>query len=432
VPDSTRFNLARTIVTQDYNGDGIDDMVFIQTGTDYAPYTPWRNEIMLSSPTGYTVSYLPGPRSKYHGGASGDIDNDGDIDIIAGPNANGSVVSYINDGKGKFRYSVAIPRTIHNPAWNSFLWDIDGDNYLDLIAINVRYGVDVHWGNKGTKFSKNPAKIILGENRQTAHDVEFGDFNNDGVPELVFLSSEGLSAKDQTPYSGWSLKSVEFDGRKPSGPVTLDGVLAKTAGFHWMARFAACDLKNDGLLDLVYEHHGEQSPYYMIQQTGSVDNDWTRADKLVWLNQGDGSFSRFRIENPLYFDKAYAPTIDEMARVLGVTTASYRAPQTYFPHDEGIDFVLYAKRNSQPYPLRKLNDDKVLEELVYNICETPEGKILPEEICDYHGVTSTLLRLHEELNLPFAQLPKVKRFCWDILTDIELFEGPDGDCNPRN
>ncbi|MDG2299256.1 MAG: hypothetical protein P8L40_06510 [Planktomarina sp.] len=51
-------------------------------GTDYEAYIPGRNEILLSTPTGYKAGYLPGSALHNHGGAAGDIDSDSDVDII--------------------------------------------------------------------------------------------------------------------------------------------------------------------------------------------------------------------------------------------------------------------------------------------------------------------------------------------------------------
>ena len=39
---------------------------------------------MLSSSKGYTIKQLPGDKALYHG-ASADVDNDGDVDIIVSP-----------------------------------------------------------------------------------------------------------------------------------------------------------------------------------------------------------------------------------------------------------------------------------------------------------------------------------------------------------
>ena len=106
-PKGTRFLLARTILNNDFNNDGKSDLVFIQHGPDFAPYVPRRNEILLSQPDGsYKVSYLPGTKSLFHGGASGDVDADGDVDIIATPGPKNEVILYQNNSDGTFKYVI--------------------------------------------------------------------------------------------------------------------------------------------------------------------------------------------------------------------------------------------------------------------------------------------------------------------------------------
>ena len=66
VPKGTRFLGARTILNNDFNGDGKSDMVFIQGGPDFPPYVPRHNEILLSQPDGsYCVSNYRGLRANF-------------------------------------------------------------------------------------------------------------------------------------------------------------------------------------------------------------------------------------------------------------------------------------------------------------------------------------------------------------------------------
>ena len=76
---------ARQMLVQDLNGDGKEDGIFIQHGPDYKPFERHENKIMLSSPKGYQIKTLPGDKALYHGASAGDVDNDGDIDIIVSP-----------------------------------------------------------------------------------------------------------------------------------------------------------------------------------------------------------------------------------------------------------------------------------------------------------------------------------------------------------
>ena len=67
----------------------------------------------------------------------------------------------------------------------------------------------------------------------------------------------------------------------------------------WLAWFTACDLKDDGNLDLVYEQHGERWSQHIYHIKDS-SIDWSRIDKVLWINDGK-QFQRVRIEDPMYF-----------------------------------------------------------------------------------------------------------------------------------
>ena len=63
---------------------------------------------------GYETFYLPGEKSLFHGGTAGDIDNDGDIDIVVTPGPKNEIIAYLNNGKGKFKTKKILKnRNIH-------------------------------------------------------------------------------------------------------------------------------------------------------------------------------------------------------------------------------------------------------------------------------------------------------------------------------
>ncbi len=161
LPKGTKYLNARTILTQDFNGDGIDDLAVTIWGTDYEPYTPARNEILLSSPNGYRADYLPGPAYFNHGGGAGDIDGDGDVDIVMDGSINfnyGPIHVYINDGSGNFSYN----QINLNKAYTDILalYDLDDDENLDIVAaVEKHKGLQIFWG-KGNGYFTPGADIF--------------------------------------------------------------------------------------------------------------------------------------------------------------------------------------------------------------------------------------------------------------------------------
>jgi len=359
IPSGTKFLGARTVV-QDYNGDGIHDVAFIQSGPDAGPtarpWVPRRNEIMLSSEEGYNVSYLPGPASTYHGGTAGDIDSDGDIDIVVTPGVEHRLVAYINDGAGRFSYREIAntnQRTyLHNAKYYSArLWDIDSDGSLDLLVDGHEELTSIYWGNGSYNIFNGEPTILPSEN-QSMHDIEFGDFVGDGKSELAILSS---LSNGTSFHKGVAIQYVKLRGRNVDQIINAERILLPLGNEYlvdenmWFSEFSACDLLDDGDLDLVYEQHGEGSGYLT-----HVDYsfDFSRLTRLIWENDGAGNLRRVRIEDPIYFmnyDQEGRRLAAEHAQNYGTTVNRYLAPQIFYPTDDGSDYISFRKPNTPPF-----------------------------------------------------------------------------------
>ena len=102
----------------DFNSDGINDLYF--TDTDRRPDFRGKNdpiylsqpndtwkEVSLTNVTGYSVKRGEGLINFSHGGTHGDIDGDGDIDVVLSSNdmvgTNGEVICLMNNGTGHFK-----------------------------------------------------------------------------------------------------------------------------------------------------------------------------------------------------------------------------------------------------------------------------------------------------------------------------------------
>ena len=344
-PDNTKFIMARTMFVQDFNGDGIDDVVFVQHGPDYQPYEKQNNKILLSGDEGYTVQKLPGPTALHHGGSAGDIDRDGDVDIVITPGDQNKVIYLINDGKGKFSYKVFLGK---NQSWkqtkryyNSLLWDLDGDGFLDLVLDG---GLDnsgekdlppvIHWGKKGNAFSspfeKKPTILEPSIYGNLMQDAVVADINNDDKDELIFLNSDPLNEKDiRNNYKGFSFSAYKFSGRNVSKPETLASYTSVNSYYLWLARFAECDIGKDGDIDFVFESHGER--YWAFGGYVNPDTHHWGVDKLLWLNNGKGLFTLKKAFDPQYWHPNEKTNIENGANTLGVTVSKYSQSKVYYP-----------------------------------------------------------------------------------------------------
>ena len=168
-----------------------------------------------------------GPQISSHDGSSGDVDNDGDIDIMLIPqNYDYSyydrVIRYpillINNGIGQFTEQDAFEDNLNfTPYYTNYqedyteyqaihyeLFDLNNDGNLDLISgfwtennnPNVNretVGIDVFWGDGTGKFNTTNFSKILPNNPQGYQYVPLGstyfDYDYDGDLDLFLVST---------------------------------------------------------------------------------------------------------------------------------------------------------------------------------------------------------------------------------------------------
>lgn len=329
LPSDTSFFMARNIIPSDLNGDGIDDLVMIQHGPDYKPYEPQPNLVLLSSPEGYVKKRLPGVKATHHGGAIGDIDGDGDLDIVATPSDKNRVVAYLNDGTGDFKAETVLGagKQWHqnDRNYNAQLWDINKDGYLDLLVDGHEEYAAIYWGQEksgifGSWFNSNPTRL-KDLDKQLFQDVEFADINNDGREELVFLSSLNIPGEKHY-YQGWGVYSIGFNGRTPE-PVQVIHETKDPKKYRWYPYISACDLKQDGNIDLVMLISGQR-----------YHNDEKKVDKVIFDNN-NGEFTLYKLNGEMYLPPKMADSEEARANALGVTIRGYEPSQIYFPSPQG-------------------------------------------------------------------------------------------------
>ncbi|MBL9152511.1 MAG: DUF11 domain-containing protein, partial [Verrucomicrobiales bacterium] len=178
--------------------------------------------------------------------ALGDVDGDGDLDLVEGNRDQANRV-WLNDGAGSFTDS---GQTIGNHATFSVaLGDVDGDGDLDLVEGNRNQANRV-WLNNGFGTFSNSGQT-LGNHRTLS--VALGDLDGDGDLDL---------------FEGNYNQANRIWLNNGSGSFSSSG---QTLGIHNTLSVALGDLDGDGDLDLFEGNYGQAN--------------------RVWLNNGSGSFS---------------------------------------------------------------------------------------------------------------------------------------------
>ena len=219
---------SRKCIYGDYNGDGLPDICIIGGGYDAPPWPGDYPLILMSNPTmEYSLLRFEDCKGVWHGGASGDFDNDGDLDIFMIQAWHGEALFFVNDGAGNFTIRNDLFRQeLKDGMYNCELYDFDKDGYLDLIVgahdhANSPEGQYknmpmVFWGNGENYtegfFSQLTETPIMGMG--VVNDFYPYDLDGDGVEELLLIrTGDGERNPSIGAYDGWCIQVFQRTGR---------------------------------------------------------------------------------------------------------------------------------------------------------------------------------------------------------------------------
>jgi hypothetical protein len=234
-------------VTADFNGDGIPDLAILSTNNPYGgPYTV---AVFLGKGDG---TFRAGPTIQPSGiqsgpfMISGDFNEDGkpDLAILSGDSPSYLTI-LLNNGDGSF---TAKPTVVAVPPQNNGGGDVipgtmgaadfNGDGKLDLAIVGdyVSFGgIGILLGNGDGTFSSGP---ILAPTQDFGL-VSIGDFNGDGIPDLVV-----------THYFDFGTPPTVFLG-KGDGTFTNGKPTSFTLDY-FPTSIVVGDFNGDGIADLAF------------------------------------------------------------------------------------------------------------------------------------------------------------------------------------
>ena len=285
--EDSGMSLGRQLLVADYNNDNILDFYVADHGI--GTHDGVRDSYFLSQPNGTWVesSETHLSHSNFivfdHGGATGDIDNDGDMDVVITETnwkTGTALWCLINDGTGYLNkrkcggiFSFALE-----------LADIDGDGDLDVLlgAHEFEKSIDftgIVWNDGRGNFNKHNNTRLPQHKKKwgSVPEVSAADLDNDGDLDIVYSRAGVL-------YVGTAIQVIENLGNKKFKDHGIFPLVVPPADFipthegnEWndfieMIKFR--DLDKDGDIDLYLSSS-------MSQKT----------DGMVLLNNGNFNFS---------------------------------------------------------------------------------------------------------------------------------------------
>lgn len=262
----------------DFNGDGLMDVFVLGHGYDQPPFPGEAPYVILSSPSGYVLGEgLDAYIGFQHGGASADVDADGDIDVfVTHSNAVRGPFFLMNDGTGAFTLNTdRIEGLTDEGLYTAELVDVDGDGFLDLLAGGHEFELSggglptqILWGDSAGTYSTARATLLPGViGRGIVVDVDVIDTDDDGDKDIVINRT---GDERTTVYQGYYLQLIEQVGKRRFEDRTAQLLYGnENADADWFDWVRMCDCDADGDVDIV------------------VDD---AARDLIWLNNGTGTF----------------------------------------------------------------------------------------------------------------------------------------------
>ncbi|MDG2149394.1 MAG: FG-GAP-like repeat-containing protein [Planctomycetota bacterium] len=266
------FN-AKMVIAEDFDGDGDLDLMYAAEGPAASPTQKPRLLINQGGMQGGTQGIfadesstrLPNIFMASYCVAAGDVDDDGDLDVVLTDGATFSGLArqarlYENDGNGFFSDVTAaqMPSDLYN-AQDATLFDFDGDFDID-IALSGKGG-----SGKRSRLYLNDGEgnfsistIMNGVGTGATYEIDWADFDGDGDFDAAVQSISGQN-------EGWALNNG-------TGVVMPEATFPSPNGAD-DNEMACLDYDSDGDMDV------------MVASLGSTEKIYRNDGGGTWVNQ---------------------------------------------------------------------------------------------------------------------------------------------------
>ena len=198
-----------------------------------------RSDVAAQTRTFERVLLLESKSEASAGVNLGDIDGDGDLDIVLAKGRHWPLLDVIlrNDGKGRFT-TESLSETADR-TYSAALADIDGDGDLDIVVSNDRPDKKLIYKNDG-KGHYLPAGTFGNPNWSTRY-ITMADVNGDNRPDILVANRGSIPDNPRPSQVCLNDGQGAFPGSLPLPTQSATSILAK-------------DFDGDGFVDLFIPH----------------------------------------------------------------------------------------------------------------------------------------------------------------------------------
>lgn len=259
-----------TIITGDFNGDGIVDFATLGGWFYFTVYLGNGDGTFQAASRYGTGIY---PSQIIHR----DLNNDGKEDIIVvNTDYNGPSISiYLGNGDGTFQ---AAP-TIFLEAWSLTSGDYNGDGKIDL-AVTSGAGVSILLGNGDGTFRNNANYPISGT-------ISTGDANGDGIPDLI-IQNGGILSVLLGDGNGTFPVQVKDD---------ITGSLLAISDFNHDGRADIAFVNSLGNLSTLFNNYGGEPLGNIVINNDDISTNSTNVTLILHAIDDRGAVSQMRFSN---------------------------------------------------------------------------------------------------------------------------------------
>jgi len=170
------------VMLADFDQDGFLDLAGAGWGS-YGALKVW-----FGDGAGGWSSTLPVSKGSFYGLSVGDVNADGNMDVLAGSHRKG-VQIFIGDGRGGFTSTSSLEE--NDSFWQALSIDLNGDGLMDLLAGSVNSKGIKAWKNAGSD-SWTPIKGRF-PSKGIFYGIEIADLDQDGLDDICAASfGEGI------------------------------------------------------------------------------------------------------------------------------------------------------------------------------------------------------------------------------------------------